>query len=96
MGSYVADPASFLVPPRCAFTAQVPPLFSATLKENLLLGLPEEQVDLPRAIHTAALERDLAGWSKGFETLVFRRARRQAFGRADPARRRRTHVCARC
>jgi ATP-binding cassette subfamily B protein len=69
-GELVADPATFFVPPRCAYTAQIPLLFSASLKDNLLLGLPEEQVDLPRAIHAAVLERDLAGMSQGLETLV--------------------------
>jgi ATP-binding cassette subfamily B protein len=41
-GERVADPASFLIPPRCAYTAQVPLLFSEPLRDNLLLGLPEQ------------------------------------------------------
>jgi ATP-binding cassette subfamily B protein len=69
-GERVDDPAAFFVPPRCAYTAQVPLLFSATLKENLLLGLPEDQIDIPRAVHTAVLERDLAAMEQGLATLV--------------------------
>ena len=38
-GERVDDPASFMVPPRAAYTAQVPRLFSTTLRENLLMGL---------------------------------------------------------
>ena len=34
----VTQPAEFFVPPRTAYTAQVPRLFSDTLKQNLLLG----------------------------------------------------------
>jgi ATP-binding cassette subfamily B protein len=69
-GAIVDDPAGFLVPPRVAYTAQVPRLFSETLRDNLLLGLPEDAVDLPAALHAAVLEADLAGMERGLETLV--------------------------
>jgi ATP-binding cassette subfamily B protein len=69
-GECIDDPASYFVPPRCAYTAQVPVLFSTTLRENLLLGLPEEQVDIPRAIRGAVLERDMVGMEHGLETVV--------------------------
>jgi ATP-binding cassette subfamily B protein len=48
----------------------VPRLFSTTLRDNLLLGLPEEQVNLPWAIHSAVLEQDVATLEKGLDTLV--------------------------
>ena len=35
----VDDPATFFVPPRSAYTPQVPRLFSETLRDNMLLGL---------------------------------------------------------
>jgi ATP-binding cassette subfamily B protein len=69
-GELVEDPASFLVPPRCAYTAQVPMLFSATLRENVLLGLPEDGVDLAGAVRSAALERDVEGMEHGLDTVV--------------------------
>jgi ATP-binding cassette subfamily B protein len=69
-GELVKDPAAFFVPPRSAYTAQVPRLFSATLRDNILLGLPEEQVDLQGAIHAAVLEQDLPELEKGIDTLV--------------------------
>ena len=69
-GRPVDDPASFFVPPRCAYTAQVPRLFSLTLRENLLLGLPEERVDLEAAIRAAVLEQDIAALEHGLDTKV--------------------------
>ena len=69
-GEVVGDPASFFVPPRSAYTAQVPLLFSDTLRENILLGLPEEHVSLEGAIHAAVLERDISELDLGLETRV--------------------------
>ena len=66
----VEDPASFFVPPRSAYTAQIPYLFSATLKENILLGLSEEQVDLQTALHHAVMENDVTELEQGVETLI--------------------------
>lgn len=37
-GQPIDDPANFLVPPLAAYTPQMPQLFSASLRENLLLG----------------------------------------------------------
>ena len=37
-GELVEDPATFFVPPRTAYTSQVPRLFSDTLRENIQLG----------------------------------------------------------
>jgi ATP-binding cassette, subfamily B, bacterial len=69
-GQPVEDPSTFLVPPRAAYTAQVPRLFSETLQDNLLLGLPKDKVDLAAAIHAAVLDPDLAGMEEGLGTLV--------------------------
>jgi ATP-binding cassette subfamily B protein len=69
-GAPVADPAGWFVPPRCAYTPQIPLLFSAPLRDNLLLGLPDESVDLARAVQTAVLERDLAEMEAGLDTPV--------------------------
>jgi ATP-binding cassette subfamily B protein len=69
-GRAIADPASFLVPPRCAYTAQVPRLFNETLRQNVLLGLPEQPEALASAVHRAALEQDVRALDAGLETLV--------------------------
>jgi ATP-binding cassette subfamily B protein len=66
----VLDPATFFRPPRCAYTGQVPRLFSESMRDNILLGLPEDQVDLTGSISKAVLERDLLDMDEGLDTLV--------------------------
>jgi ATP-binding cassette subfamily B protein len=66
----IADPARFLVPPRVAYTPQVPTLFSDTLRENILLGLPDEEAVLSDAVHRSVLDRDLARFPAGMGTLI--------------------------
>ncbi len=69
-GQVVDDAASFLVPPRCAYTAQVPRLFNETLKQNILLGLPDDPAVLAVAVRGAVLEHDVQALEAGLETLV--------------------------
>jgi ATP-binding cassette subfamily B protein len=69
-GVVVDDPATFFVPPRSAYTPQVPRLFSETLRENLLLGRPDEPAVLDAAIHSAVMELDVAALERGLDTLV--------------------------
>lgn len=64
------DPAAWLVPPRCAYSGQVPRLFSDTLRANLLMGFPEEDADLEAALDTAVMARDLAQLEKGLDTVI--------------------------
>ena len=82
-GQLVNDPATFFVPPHSAYTAQVPHLFSDTLKENILLGLPENRVDLSGAIHSAVLERDLEGLEQGLDTTIGTRGVKLSGGQAQ-------------
>lgn len=69
-GELVEKPDEFFVPPRSAYTSQVPRLFSDTLLNNLLLGLPEDKVDVERAVRTAVMGADLENLEKGLDTLV--------------------------
>jgi ATP-binding cassette subfamily B protein len=69
-GEIVSEPDNFFVPPRAAYTAQVPRLFSESLRDNLLMGMPEDQVNIAAAIRIAVMEDDLKGLEKGLETLV--------------------------
>ncbi len=66
----VADLASFFVPPRSAYTAQIPRLFSERLLDNILLGLPPAAVNLEAAIRMAVLEEDIKALEHGLETMV--------------------------
>ena len=48
-------------------------MFSEPLRDNILLGLPEDKVDLPGAIHSSVLEPDVALLEKGLDLLRVRR-----------------------
>lgn len=69
-GSLVENPSEFFVYPRSAYTAQVPGLISDTVKNNILLGLPQENAELDRAIYSAVLEKDIDTLEKGLDTVV--------------------------
>jgi ATP-binding cassette, subfamily B, bacterial len=69
-GVLINDPADFFIPPRSAYTAQVPHLFSESLRDNILMGLETSGLQLNRAIQSAVFENDVAGFEKGLNTLV--------------------------
>jgi len=84
-GRPVADAAAFFVPPHCAYTPQVPRLFSETLRENVLLGQAASEADLAAAIHRAVLEPDVAVLEHGLATLVGPRGVRLSGGQVQRA-----------
>jgi ATP-binding cassette subfamily B protein len=84
-GELIDDPASFLVPPRCAYTPQVPRLFSESLRDNILMGLPLSDAQLDRALKLAVLERDVSELDQGMETLVGPRGIRLSGGQLQRA-----------
>ncbi|RUT11345.1 HlyB/MsbA family ABC transporter [Chroococcidiopsis cubana SAG 39.79] len=69
-GRLVEDPANFFVPPRSAYTPQIPQLFSYTLRENILLGLEKDDDEIEKALKMAVFEQDLATMNAKMETLV--------------------------
>jgi len=69
-GHVVDDAASFFVPPHAAYTPQVPRLFSETLKQNILLGLPDDPAALYAVVRGAVLEHDVQALEAGLETPV--------------------------
>ncbi|HNS51983.1 MAG TPA: ABC transporter ATP-binding protein [Anaerolineae bacterium] len=69
-GVPVANPAEFFVPPRTAYTPQVPLLFSESLRDNILMGLPAESVGLEAALRAAVLEQDVPDLPTGLDTLL--------------------------
>jgi ATP-binding cassette, subfamily B, bacterial len=59
-----------LVPPLAAYTPQVPYLFSESIKDNIMLGYPDES-RLASAIHHSVLDGDyLPQLENGLETLL--------------------------
>lgn len=79
----VDDPATFFAPPRSAYTPQTPVLFSETLRENVLLGLPENATDLKGALRSAVLEEDIPTLAEGLDTLVGPRGVRLSGGQVQ-------------
>jgi ATP-binding cassette, subfamily B, bacterial len=69
-GELIASPGDFLVPPRCSYTAQVPRLFSNTLRNNILLGLDRRDDDIYRSTKLAVMDRDLEELDDDLETMV--------------------------
>ena len=82
-GQPVHDPADFFVPPRSAYTAQVPHLFSETVRDNILMGLPVTEAELQQAITAAVLEKDVPEWPAGLETLIGTRGTKLSGGQAQ-------------
>ncbi|OAX49083.1 ABC transporter ATP-binding protein [Paenibacillus sp. AD87] len=65
------DPATFLMPPRAAYTPQVPRLFSDTLKENIVQGKQgRTEITLAKAIRLAVMDKDIQNLDQGLDTSV--------------------------
>ena len=69
-GEPVARPDLFFVPPRCAYTPQVPRLFSESLRDNILMGLQESDVELNTGVSAAVMEQDVEELQYGLDTVV--------------------------
>jgi ATP-binding cassette subfamily B protein len=69
-GEAVTSPGDFFVPPRCSYTAQVPRLFSNTLRNNILLGLDRHDDHIYRSTKLAVMDRDLEELDDNLETMV--------------------------
>ncbi|MGH2409904.1 MAG: ATP-binding cassette domain-containing protein, partial [Chloroflexota bacterium] len=84
-GQVVDDPASFFIPPHAAYTAQTPRLFSETLKNNILLGLPDDPATVAAAVWGAVLEDDLRTLADGLATPVGSRGVKLSGGQVQRA-----------
>jgi len=84
-GEPVDDPATFFVPPRSAFTPQVPQLVSESLSDNILMGISEEEANLADAIRAAVMEHDVASMEDGLDTVVGPRGVRLSGGQIQRA-----------
>ncbi|MCY3413470.1 MAG: ATP-binding cassette domain-containing protein [Candidatus Heimdallarchaeota archaeon] len=66
----VDAPGDFFIPPISAYVSQVPKLFSDSIKNNLLLGLPKKQDQLLDAIDQAILNEDMQNFDNGLDTVI--------------------------
>jgi ATP-binding cassette subfamily B protein len=69
-GQPVGQADTFFVPPRCAYTGQVPRLFSNSLRDNILMGLDRDDEAVRAALSMAVLDDDLQQLEGGLETMV--------------------------
>ena len=79
----VDAPGEFLVPPLCAYTPQVPRLFSDSLQNNILMGLSENGVELQKAIRLSVMERDVERLDDGLNTMIGPRGTRLSGGQVQ-------------
>lgn len=82
-GELVVDPSKTLIPPRVAYTPQVPRLFSMSLEDNLLLGAEVDSVPLDESIHIATMRHDIEMMPEGLETLIGPRGVRLSGGQVQ-------------
>jgi len=68
-GQAVEDLASFFAPPHSSYAAQIPRLFSETLRDNVLLGDPHGD-HLFSVLKCAAMDTDLTALENGVDTMV--------------------------
>lgn len=69
-GEEIKEPKNFFIPPISAYTSQLPNLFSDTVKNNILMGLSDKDVDLHRTINSSVFEKDLMELENGLDTII--------------------------
>ena len=84
-GRRVVNPAEVFVPPRSAYTPQVPQLFSTTLRDNILLGLDGDEAALNQAIALSVFDQDLAAMPDGLRTVIGPKGMRLSGGQLQRA-----------
>lgn len=69
-GKIIEKPDEFFIPPRSSYTPQVPHLLSDTVRNNILLGIDEKDVNIEQAIKNAVLEVDIEKLDNALDTLI--------------------------
>ena len=86
-GAVVPDPGSWFVPPRAGYVAQVPRLFTDSVRANILSGSdtasPEVDARLANALQLATLDRDISAGLLSLTTPVGPRGLRLSGGQAQ-------------
>jgi ATP-binding cassette subfamily B protein len=84
-GEPVPAPGDFFIPPRCAYTSQIPRLFSASLRANILLGLDKSDDEVLNATYLAVMENDLKELENHLDTPVGTRGVKLSGGQGQRA-----------
>jgi ATP-binding cassette subfamily B protein len=69
-GEAVEDASAFMVPPRVAYTPQVPRLFSMSLRENLVLGDEVDDESIDESVYIATMTHDIEMMPEGLRTMI--------------------------
>lgn len=84
-GRPVRDLACWMIPPRAAWVAQAPVLFTESLRDNLALGAALDDDAVWHALRVAVLDADVAGMPAGLDTTVGARGVRLSGGQVQRA-----------
>lgn len=68
--SLIDEPRIFFKSPKVSYTAQNTILFSDTVKENILMGLPEDSVDIQNSLYEAVVDQDIEIFNDGLDTMI--------------------------
>lgn len=82
-GTVLDEVAAAMVPPRSAYTPQVPRLLSSSLRDAVLLGHVGDDADVLEALDTARMKEDLEAMADGLDTLVGTRGLRLSGGQVQ-------------
>jgi len=82
-GEPVEEVSEFMVPPRAAYTPQVPRLFSMSLLENLVLGDDVDDEFVDESVYIATMTRDIDMMPDGLETMIGPRGVRLSGGQVQ-------------
>ncbi|KAI8624244.1 P-loop containing nucleoside triphosphate hydrolase protein [Xylariaceae sp. FL1651] len=65
-----ANKENWIIPGAIAYVAQIPWIENATVKENILFGLPYDEIRYKKTIEVCALTKDIEMFSDGEETEI--------------------------
>ncbi|TVY41910.1 ATP-dependent bile acid permease, partial [Lachnellula cervina] len=67
---HLANPANWIIPSAIAFVAQIPWIENASIKDNILFGLPFDQYRYKKVLEVCALKKDLDMLTDGESTEI--------------------------
>ncbi|TVY89179.1 ATP-dependent bile acid permease, partial [Lachnellula willkommii] len=67
---HLATPANWIIPSAIAFVAQIPWIENASIKDNILFGLPFDQYRYKKVLEVCALKKDLHMLTDGESTEI--------------------------
>lgn len=82
-GDEIEDRTSFLIPPRSAYTPQVPQLVSESLRRNITMGRPMTDEQVEKALSMAVMSHDVDRMEQGLKTKVGSRGIRLSGGQVQ-------------